>query len=213
MQIDIVPALGIQGWMEPFELQWLAEQAARCTTIVEIGSWKGRSTRALADHIGLELWERSAASDPLHERPIGFVGLPTVYVVDDWIDARDATDGTNFELVVKTRYEIEAEWRENLKDHLDAGRIVLCRGNSPDVAPALRPRLPNGADFIFIDGNHNYDGVLADLRAYRPLVRSGGIIAGHDYTTDVHPGVRQAVDEFFEGRAQQGPGSIWWITL
>jgi len=39
--------LGISGWMEPRELLWLYRQAKRMHSIVEIGSWKGRSTYAL----------------------------------------------------------------------------------------------------------------------------------------------------------------------
>jgi predicted O-methyltransferase YrrM len=35
-------------------------------------------------------------------------------------------------------------------------------------------------DFIFIDGDHTYDGVKKDFNLYRPLVRTGGIIAFHD---------------------------------
>lgn len=35
-------------------------------------------------------------------------------------------------------------------------------------------------DFLFIDGDHTYQGVLADFKAYGPMVRSGGLIAFHD---------------------------------
>jgi hypothetical protein len=37
----------IQGWMSPTELQFLYLQASKCESVLEIGSWKGRSTHAL----------------------------------------------------------------------------------------------------------------------------------------------------------------------
>lgn len=37
----------IQGWMCNEELQWLYEMAQGMASIVEVGSWKGRSTHAL----------------------------------------------------------------------------------------------------------------------------------------------------------------------
>lgn len=37
----------IQGWMNPFELQWLYEKAQDMESIVEVGCWKGKSTHAL----------------------------------------------------------------------------------------------------------------------------------------------------------------------
>ena len=35
-------------------------------------------------------------------------------------------------------------------------------------------------DFLFIDGDHSYEGVKADYERYSPLVRKGGLIAFHD---------------------------------
>ena len=35
-------------------------------------------------------------------------------------------------------------------------------------------------DFLFIDGDHTYNGVKRDFEMYSPLVRSGGMIAFHD---------------------------------
>lgn len=35
-------------------------------------------------------------------------------------------------------------------------------------------------DFLFIDGDHSYEGVKKDYQMYSPLVRAGGIIAFHD---------------------------------
>jgi predicted O-methyltransferase YrrM len=35
-------------------------------------------------------------------------------------------------------------------------------------------------DFLFIDGDHTYEGVKRDFELYSPLVRSGGMIGFHD---------------------------------
>jgi len=35
-------------------------------------------------------------------------------------------------------------------------------------------------DFLFIDGDHSYEGVKKDFEMYSPLVKRGGIIAFHD---------------------------------
>ncbi len=40
-------------------------------------------------------------------------------------------------------------------------------------------------DFLFIDGDHTYEGVKQDFSMYAPLVRPGGIIALHDIVA--HP--------------------------
>ena len=41
-------------------------------------------------------------------------------------------------------------------------------------------------DFLFIDGDHTYEGVKRDFELYSPLVKSGGVVAFHDVA--VHPG-------------------------
>ena len=65
-------------------------------------------------------------------------------------------------------------------------------------------------DSIFIDADHHYAECRADIEAWRPLLKSGGLICGHDYwTKDV--GVMDAVNEVFEGRHEVVPGTrIWW---
>lgn len=46
-------------------------------------------------------------------------------------------------------------------------------------------------DFAFIDANHTYDNVMADIHAWYPLIREGGLLTGHDYNME---GVKKAVD-------------------
>ena len=50
-------------------------------------------------------------------------------------------------------------------------------------------------DLIFVDGNHTYEIVKSDLELYWPLVKPGGLLVGHDYTTRF-PGVIRAVREW-----------------
>lgn len=38
----------------------------------------------------------------------------------------------------------------------------------------------NELDFLYIDGDHSYEGVKKDFEMYGPLIRKGGIIAFHD---------------------------------
>lgn len=53
-------------------------------------------------------------------------------------------------------------------------------------------------DAVFIDGDHLYDGVLADIRAWLPKVKPGGFIGGDDYGHIVDSeGVQRAVQEVF----------------
>jgi len=53
--IDLSRADKIPGFMEISELSWLAETAKVHSNICEIGSWKGRSTRAMADNSQAEI--------------------------------------------------------------------------------------------------------------------------------------------------------------
>ena len=58
-------------------------------------------------------------------------------------------------------------------------------------------------DWVYIDGNHDYEFVLNDLRHYYPLVKKGGFLCGDDYGWDdasprTQGGPKRAVDEFAE---------------
>lgn len=66
-------------------------------------------------------------------------------------------------------------------------------------------------DFVFIDAEHSYPAVKADIAAWGPKVRPGGIIAGHDYC-ERFPGVAQAVQEAFPPPFSFYTwGDIWYV--
>jgi hypothetical protein len=56
-------------------------------------------------------------------------------------------------------------------------------------------------DFVYLDARHDEQSVREDLACWWPLLRPGGLIAGHDYLDGELPagafGVKSAVDAFF----------------
>lgn len=47
-------------------------------------------------------------------------------------------------------------------------------------------------DFVFIDANHTYEYVKADIENYKAIMKPGGVLAGHDIYFE---SVRKAVNE------------------
>ena len=65
----------------------------------------------------------------------------------------------------------------------DNQRLVFLASDShlsETVAKVKAELEGNALDFLFIDGDHTYEGVKADFEMYSPLVRPGGVIALHD---------------------------------
>jgi predicted O-methyltransferase YrrM len=69
---------GIEGWMSTTELEWLFTNAKKMRQVVEIGSWKGKSTHALLS------------------------GCPgPVYSVDTWLGSPNERAGAHHEATEK----------------------------------------------------------------------------------------------------------------
>lgn len=66
----------------------------------------------------------------------------------------------------------------------------------------------NYFDLVYIDADHRFEEVLKDITAWRPLVKEGGFIAGHDYGSARHTGVKQAVDSIFS-EVSILPTEVW----
>lgn len=84
-------------------------------------------------------------------------------------------------------------------------RVVLFSGDSHDPTMVQRMEAElagRKADFLFIDGDHTEAGVTADFKAFRHLVRSGGIIAFHDIVTK-QPLVTNQVHLFWQKIKEQ----------
>jgi hypothetical protein len=98
-------------------------------------------------------------------------------------------------------------------------RARLLRGLSPAAADRFADE---SLDFVYVDANHAYLAVRADLRAWYPKLRPGGLLAGRCYLDGIRSGslfgVKTAVDEFTAGlglavgfTTHDGPFQSWYL--
>lgn len=89
-----------------------------------------------------------------------------------------------------------------------ASRAPIIRMDSLKAAALF----PDGTlDFVFIDADHSYEGCAADIAAWLPKVKVGGVLCGHDYENTDFPkfGVRRAVDQLL-GTVELGENFTWF---
>ena len=166
MQMALEAVEKIEGWLTRNEAATLYDLARNATgPILEIGSYRGRSTAALA------LGSMSG-------------GKQHVYAVDSFLPVRHT----------RTDVVMPASSPESLRANLDAagvnGLVKIVPRPSIDAASET----PDGLGLLFVDGAHDYHSASQDLLAYLPKVKLGGHVAIHD-CHDGEPGVVRAVDE------------------
>jgi cephalosporin hydroxylase len=165
-------------------------QEARPRVIIEIGTYKGGT---------LYVWSRSN---------------PTAELIVS-IDLPGGRYGGGYE---RRRQRL---YREFLFDRPGAAmRLLQSDSHDPATLEQLKAILgARRADFLYIDGDHTYDGVRLDYEMYSPLVREGGVIAFHDIATrKADAGVYRLWDElkrgrrwreFVQPRSNKGIGVVW----
>lgn len=162
------PSQMIDGWMSDAELNWIRQNVIGAKKILEIGSWKGRSTAAIIegmDHdavlVCIDTW-RGSDNEEIHNI------------------AKDASD------------PIWREFYTNHKKNIDNGKIVTMRMSSKDALEKLENNTEQ-FDCIFIDADHSYEACKADIKGSLRVLKNDGLLCGHDYMS--WPGVTKAVDE------------------
>ena len=164
--------------------------AGRPLLMAEIGSFTGASALALAEYC---------------ER---------LYCVDTW-DGSDNPDDPINELYAIHKGDVWTAFWENVK-HLDPICFPLKKTSlrAAEFLTQSRDRF----DLVFLDGDHRYESVASDIKAWLPLVSPGGILCGHDYDQRPNPqfpGVNKAVEERFLGpiighSGFKVLGNVWW---
>jgi predicted O-methyltransferase YrrM len=168
--LDQAHALGgkIESALLSTEGELLYHLASRLTgrgCIVEIGSFKGRST------VYLGHGSRSGSAAPIH--------------------AIDPHYGSDECQRIYGQYNSFEEFQHNIEG---AGLTDLVRphvATSEEVAPGWTEPI----ELLFIDGAHDYEYVRADWDLWWPHVVEGGYIALHDTDVSCYPGVKRVVEE------------------
>jgi len=125
-----------------------------------------------------------------------------VMAVDPWLNGYDINDRASQQCPMKFVFEAFQDRTTQL------GNVLYSRGKSLD---ALQFFKDGELDFIYIDGDHRYEGVLADLNGWRSKLRDGGVIAGHDWSFKA---VQKALVEVFKDKeAVLFQGDSWAIKL
>jgi len=97
------------------------------------------------------------------------------------------------------------------------GRAIIIKARSVEAAERLEDE---SQDLVYIDAAHDYANVMADIKAWLPKVKKGGILAGHDMETKPDDGywgaieVEKAVNDSFPEGVQvidENPPS-WWVV-
>jgi SAM-dependent methyltransferase len=95
-----------------------------------------------------------------------------LFSIDPWA----VYDGYN---EIKNRNKAES-WYSEAQERLVPYNCELIRKFSMDAVKSFPD--PNGSlDFVYIDGNHDFKNVACDISEWSKVVRSGGIVAGHDF--------------------------------
>lgn len=159
-----------------------AISAIEGSRVLEIGAFKGETTRVLAE-AACERGGYVAVIDPMRWSD---------EVVTHWPGSLTRLGGA---LLGDASYE--ADFWQNvgaLRSHVRLHRSTSC---SPELTDHVPPDLAE-LDVIFVDGDPSYEGVGGDLWHWGRRTAPGGTIFVH-HATPAFPGVMQALEEF--GRA------------
>ncbi len=152
-------------------------------TIVEIGSWQGKSSIVIAS--GLKKNQGK------------------LYCVDPFNGAGDARSAVRYskDAAALGRSLIE-QFQKNISDAGLSDLVEAMPGFSSEVRKKWNET--KHIDFIFIDGDHSYEAVKKDFLDWSPIVNVGGYVAFHDTYLNVpkdksdrlHTGPGLVVKEF-----------------
>lgn len=155
-------------------------------------------------------WLGEQAEQHINIVEIGsFMGRSTRMLTDNTKGQVTAVDVWNLDIPEYSRLlqgrPISALFEKFKLNMLGVRNLRIAKKSSLEAATEFRDEK---FDMVFIDADHSYEGVTADIAAWKPLVSAGGIICGHDWDWE---SVRKAVTDSLP-QAIPVAGSIWALT-
>lgn len=112
-----------------------------------------------------------------------------VFAIDPWVDGKGYDNNDIASRSMSSAIENEFDIRLNEYDNFEK-----IKNYSYEVINRFEDE---SLDFVYIDGEHTYDGVKQDIELYLSKIKKGGYIGGHDYKPKWQ-GVMDAVNERFK---------------
>lgn len=166
---------------------------------VEVGCWRGRSSVYMAvEIINSNKNIKFDCIDPFYFEKYYKEGLNQYQQNPYYID----------------NYDLKNVYKEFLKNIYPVKHVI---NHIKDFSiNASKNYKNNSLDFVFLDGNHIYKSVIADIEHWLPKIKIGGILAGHDYWNDTHylyqEGVNKAVIEKFRNDFTITDDGCWYFV-
>jgi predicted O-methyltransferase YrrM len=130
-----------------------------------------------------------------------------LYAIDVW-GINEKYDEADYAVGDDGWDNVEANFRKRISSY---SNVEIIKNYSHKAACDFENE---SLDLVYIDGEHGYDAVKRDINVWLPKVKTGGALAGHDYTIEGRPHlpVFTAVNEQFEiNRVEDFPDSSWLI--
>lgn len=119
--------------------------------------------------------------------------LETLYSVDAW-DTDENKTRSVFRKWATSKGEVSEAHQKTIENLRQFGtRSKLIKALTFD---AVREFADNSIDFVYIDASHRFSGVSMDLIQWWDKLKTGGIMAGHDYWKCYRCEVMDAVNGF-----------------
>lgn len=157
----------IDGWFDYADFYAAMVHRFDSGHFVEVGTWMGKSAAFMATEI-------FNSGKPIRLDCVDHFRGSAAEIDDVHACVRDT--------------DIKVICTKNLSPFSEFVHIVQCES----VYAANRYE-DQSLNFVFIDAGHLEDEVAADIVAWLPKVKRGGVLAGHDIDHH-HPGVKRAVE-------------------